>query len=113
MINSRIFNNVCHLDTIFRYINSNDIIPTTDCDCSEERVLKLGRACIKNNIKIEYNLSGTNHPVQRSFPSRSVIIQLIKEGAKIFIGSDSHHIDYFKSIIPLLKKEYKFLSIND
>ena len=100
MINSKIFKNICHIDTIFRYINDNDIKPEKDCDISENRVLDLGRLCVKNNIRIEYNLSGTKYPIGRSFPSLEIVNQLKLEGAQFFVGSDSHDIQYFESKIP-------------
>ncbi|TFG21800.1 MAG: histidinol-phosphatase HisJ family protein [Promethearchaeota archaeon] len=109
MIESKIFKNICHLDTIFRYINTKDFIPSFDTDVSDERVLNLGRLCIKNNLNIEYNLSGLKFPIGRPFPSKSVITQLKKEGANIFVGSDSHSINYFRTAIPKVKKAYKFL----
>ena len=109
MVSSQIFQNICHLDTIFRYINIRDLVPTLDTDISDDRVLNLGRLCIKNNISIEYNLSGLKFPIGRSFPNKSVIQQLKREGAKIFIGSDSHSIEYFERMIPLVKKEYRLL----
>ncbi|MFX0175290.1 MAG: hypothetical protein ACFE85_03555, partial [Candidatus Hodarchaeota archaeon] len=112
MIDSKIFKNICHIDTIFRYINKNDITPVDDCDISEERVLELGRMCIKNNIKIEYNLSGLRFPINRPFPSKNIASQLRKEGAKFFIGSDSHSVKFFEEIIPEVKKAYEFLNIN-
>ncbi len=109
MIRSKIFENICHLDTIFRYINLRDLTPTFDTDVSEERVLNLGRLCIKNNISIEYNLSGLKFPIKRPFPSKLVITQLKREGAKIFVGSDSHSINYFRTSISKVKKAYNFL----
>jgi len=109
MIKSKLFKNICHIDTIFRYINENDIKPPPDCDCSDQRVLELGRLCIKNNVKIEYNLSGVKFPIGRTFPSRGVIIQLKKEGAEIFIGSDSHNVDYFQAQIKNVKSSYNLL----
>jgi histidinol-phosphatase (PHP family) len=111
MIESRLFKNVCHIDTIFRYINKNDIIPEEDCNISEERVLELGRMCIKNNINIEYNLSGLKFPINRPFPSKEITSQLINEGANFFIGSDSHSINYFEEMIPEVKKAYEFLNL--
>jgi histidinol phosphatase-like PHP family hydrolase len=72
-------------------------------------ILELGRLCIKNKIRIEYNLSGFRYPVSRTFPSNNVIKQLKKEGAEVFIGSDSHTINYFRNLIPRVKKAYKFL----
>ncbi|MHA2181029.1 MAG: hypothetical protein ACXAAH_06375 [Promethearchaeota archaeon] len=110
MINSKIFKNICHIDVVFRYINENDIKPTKDCNISEERVLELGRMCITNNMKIEYNISGEKFPIGRPFPSKSIISQLIKEGCKYFVGSDSHSVDYFESQIPKVKKAYKHLN---
>jgi len=112
MIESKIFKNVCHIDTIFRYINENDIIPLDDCDVSQERVLDLGRLCIKNKIRIEYNLSGTKFPINRSFPSKEVAEQLKSERAKFFVGSDSHSLDFFKETIPKVKEAYNFLGMD-
>ena len=109
MIKSKIFKSICHIDTIFRYINEHDIKPPPDCDCSSERILELGRLCIKNNVKIEYNLSGVKFPIARSFPSKEVIMQLKKEGAQIFIGSDSHFVPYFQNQIKSVKDAYKLL----
>jgi histidinol phosphatase-like PHP family hydrolase len=111
MIKSKIFKNICHIDTIFRYINEYDIKPPPDCDCSDERVLELGRLCIKNNVSVEYNLSGAKFPIGRSFPSKEVIMQLKKEGARIFIGSDSHFVPYFQEQIKHIKNAYKLLDL--
>ena len=110
MINSKIFKNICHLDTIFRYINEHDIKPEEDCNVSEERVLELGRLCIKNNIHIEYNLSGKKFPIGRPFPSKTVISQLKKEGGIFFVGSDSHSVDYFESQVDKVKEAYLYLN---
>ncbi|MFX1376081.1 MAG: hypothetical protein ACFFA0_09735 [Promethearchaeota archaeon] len=110
MINSKIFKNICHLDTIFRYINENDIIPEDDCDVSEDRVLELGRLCIKNNTSVEYNLSGRKFSIGRPFPSEKVILQLKKEGGKVFVGSDSHSLDYFKDQITNVKRAYNYIN---
>ena len=112
MIRSKIFKNVCHIDTIFRYINDNDIKPEEDCNISNENVLELGRLCIKNKIRIEYNLSGLRFPIMRSFPSREVVRILKKEGAKFFVGSDSHSLDYFEKTIPKVKDAYIFIDLN-
>ncbi len=110
MINSGIFKNICHLDTIFRFINDNDIKPTEDCDTSDNRVLDLGRLCIKNKIAIEYNLSGLKFPINRPFPSKEVVTFLKREGASFFVGSDSHSLDYFENKIPKIEEAYNFLS---
>ncbi len=109
MIKSQIFQNICHIDTIFRYINNNEIKPSKDCDISDEKILNLGKLCIKNGINIEFNLSGSKYSYGKSFPSREIIIQLKKLGAKIFIGSDSHNLKYFKEKSLTVKKEYKFI----
>jgi HisJ family histidinol phosphate phosphatase len=109
MVKSKIFKNICHLDTIFRYINENDIMPTKDCNVSEERVLELGRVCINNKMRLEYNISGERFPIGRPFPSKSVISQLVKEGCKFFVGSDSHSLDYFENQITKVKDAYQYL----
>ncbi|UCC19718.1 MAG: histidinol-phosphatase HisJ family protein [Promethearchaeota archaeon] len=109
MIDSQIFKNICHIDTIFRYINNNEFIPTDDCNVSENRVLDLGRLCMKNRIKVELNLSGLRFPIKRTFPSMKVMQQLKKEGVEFFVGSDSHSLDYFKEQIPKVINTYKLL----
>jgi len=86
-----------------------DIIPTVDCNCSDERVIELGKLCIKNKIKIEYNLSGSKFSINRPFPSKTVITQLVKDGANFFVGSDSHSLKYFEKQIPKLKEAYNYL----
>jgi HisJ family histidinol phosphate phosphatase len=111
LINSRIFKNVCHVDTIFRYINDNDIVPEKNCDVSEDRVLNACRPCLINGIRIEYNLSGQKFPIQRPFPSKSVALQLKEEGAQFFVGSDSHDLKYFEQTIPKVINAYELLNI--
>ncbi|MFO8019173.1 MAG: histidinol-phosphatase HisJ family protein [Promethearchaeia archaeon] len=110
LIKSQIFENVCHLDTIFRYINEDDILPPKDCNISEERVLKLGQLCIENGIRIEYNLSGYKYSIGRPFPSKYVIKELTLKGAPVYVGSDSHSLEYFKQNVQNVKNAYKFLN---
>lgn len=112
MIDSKIFKNVCHIDTIFRYINENDLKPTKDCDTSDERILELGRSCINNKIQIEYNLSGERFSLGRTFPSKNIVLKLLKEGASFFVGSDSHSIKYFKDQIPKVIKANDLIKSN-
>jgi HisJ family histidinol phosphate phosphatase len=110
LIQSKIFKNICHIDTVFRYINENDIKPPKDVKKYDQEVLDLGRLCIKNKISVEYNLSGIKFPIGRSFPSKAIIYQLKEEGANIFVGSDSHDISYFQEQISEVKSAYEFLS---
>ncbi len=102
MIDSGLFKNICHIDTIFRYINENDIKPFKNIEEYDDDILELGRACIGNNIQIEYNISGIRHPIKRPFPSKSMALRLKGEGAKFFIGSDSHSIEVFQASVPLV-----------
>lgn len=111
MIESKIFKNICHIDTIYRYLNEQDIKPLEDCDISDERVLNLGRLCIKNKISIEYNLSGLHFPIDRPFPSKEIAKKLKKERARFFVGSDSHSVEIFQENISEVKNAYKFLGI--
>ncbi|MGV9173704.1 MAG: hypothetical protein ACOC35_14225, partial [Promethearchaeia archaeon] len=110
LIESNIFENICHIDTIFRYINRHDVVPPSDCDTSDDRILDLGRLCIENGIKIEYNLSGYKFPINRPFPSKKVVKELKLGGAQIYVGSDSHDIEYFKNNVQNVKNAYKFLN---
>ena len=111
MIESKIFKNICHIDTIYRYINEHDIKPLGDCDISDERVLNLGRLCIKNKIRIEYNLSGLRFPINRPFPSKEIAKKLKKERARFFVGSDSHTVENFQENSSKVKEACKFLGI--
>lgn len=111
MLESKIFKNVCHIDTIFRYINNNDIKPEKDCDVSDERVFELGKLCLNNKIHLEYNLSGLKYPIKRPFPSENVALKLKEKGVKFFIGSDSHSIEQFEKAIPELEKASKKLNL--
>ncbi len=110
MINSKIFKNICHIDTIFRYININDIKPTDNCDISDKRILDIGLLCINNNISIEYNLSGLRYSLNRPFPSKEIITNLKKKGGNIFVGSDSHDLNYFQDSILKIKEAYQYLN---
>jgi len=109
MVESKIFKNICHIDTIYRYINENDIKLEEDCNISNQSVLEVGRLCIRNKITIEYNLSGIRFPIKRPFPSREIVRILKEEGAKFFIGSDSHSLEYFENQIPKVKEAYHFI----
>ena len=111
MIESKIFKNICHIDTIYRYINEHDIKPLDDCNISDERVLNLGRLCIKKKISIEYNLSGLRFPINRPFPSKDIAKKLRAEKCRFFVGSDSHSVENFQEYISKVKSAYKFLGI--
>jgi HisJ family histidinol phosphate phosphatase len=110
LIQSKIFKNICHIDTIYRYINENDIKPPDDVKIDNDLVLELGKLCIKNKISIEYNLSGVKFPIGRSFPSKEIIYQLREKGANIFVGSDAHDIKYFQEQIPNIVSAYDYLN---
>ena len=111
MIESKIFKNICHIDTIYRYINEHDIKPLDDCNISDERVLNLGRLCIKKKISIEYNLSGLRFPINRPFPSKDIAKKLRAEKCRFFVGSDSHSVENFQEYISKVKSAYKLLGI--
>jgi HisJ family histidinol phosphate phosphatase len=110
LIQSKIFKNICHIDTIYRYINKDDIKPPKELNTSDDTVLELGQLCIKNKISIEYNLSGFKFPIGRSFPSKEVVYNLRENGANFFVGSDSHDIIYFKDQVPKVKDAYDFIN---
>ena len=109
MIESGLFQNICHIDTIFRFINDNDILPDRDIKDYNNQIYELGEDCINRNIRIEYNLSGLRHPIRRPFPSREMALKLKEAGAKFFIGSDSHSLEAFKINITRVKEAFKWL----
>ena len=50
MIESKIFKNICHIDTIYRYINEHDIKPLDDCDISDNEFLIWGVYVLKTKL---------------------------------------------------------------
>jgi HisJ family histidinol phosphate phosphatase len=109
MIESEIFSNICHIDTVFRYINSSEIKPPKDLRDYETKIVNLGEKCIEKGISVEYNLSGTRFSLGRPFPSFKMMKYLIQKGLNYFVGSDSHSLEYFKSQILNVKKAYEVL----
>ena len=91
-------------------------IPLSDIfldDHDHKRVdqTQIEKQLIKDKIRIEYNLSGVRFPIKRSFPSKEIAKQLKSEGAKFFVGSDSHSVEFFEETIPKVKQAYEFLGL--
>jgi HisJ family histidinol phosphate phosphatase len=105
MIKSGLFTAIAHIDTIYRYCGS--IIPRIDQYQNSEfggytqRIIEL---CIKNNIWIEYNLSGFRYSLNRPFPPEKMVKKYSKLGAKFFVGSDCHTIPTFNRFVPKIKE---------
>jgi HisJ family histidinol phosphate phosphatase len=105
MIKSGLFTAIAHIDTIYRYCGSI-ILGEKKYQNSEyggytQRIIEL---CIKNNIWIEYNLSGFRYSVNRPFPPEEMVKKFSKLGAKWFVGSDCHTIPTFNRFVPKIKK---------
>lgn len=107
-IRSQLFDGIAHLDGVMRFIplypDNTHILPQW-----HESTLDLGRLCHQMNVLIEVNLRGLNHPWGRSHPSLSIIDDLVKSGAKFYLGSDSHGLQEFLSTIPSLKQMHTHL----
>ncbi len=110
-IRSKLFDGIAHLDVVMRF---RPLYPNNMHIESQwrESTLDLGRLCQKMNVLIEVNLGGLNHPWGHSHPSLSIIDDLVKSGAKFYLGSDSHGLQQFLAIIPHLKLMYAYLTKN-
>lgn len=102
MVKSKIFKAIAHIDTIYRFCGSFiDRKPEYE---NNNRIKKIANLCRDNDIWIEYNLSGIRYPIGRPFPNENLITEFRKQGAKIFVGSDSHSVQTFKQFIPEVKR---------
>ncbi|MHA1689589.1 MAG: PHP domain-containing protein [Promethearchaeota archaeon] len=111
MIDSNLFKNICHVDSIFRYLNDNDIKLDRPIEVHDDFFIALGKECAKKGIKLEFNLSGIRYPIQRPFPSLELALKLKQEGVRFFIGSDSHSLKHFKYHVAQIKEMTDFFKI--
>ena len=104
MINSGLFSAIAHPDVIFRFCTNQDL--ENKKYEVDERLIEILKPCISNNILIELNISGLYFEVGRTFPSETVVNHLLANGAKFFVGSDSHSVHDFEKRILNVRKAH-------
>ena len=110
MVKSKIFKAITHPDTIFRYCKG--FIPFDEKYDNHSRTQDIIDLCIETDTWFEINLSGYRYPINRPFPPNDMVSEALKNGAKIFVGSDSHAINTFEQFIPKIKHANNFVKDN-
>ncbi|MHA2314487.1 MAG: histidinol-phosphatase HisJ family protein [Candidatus Hermodarchaeia archaeon] len=95
-IQSQLFTGIAHIDGVMRflplYLGSSEVTSLW-----KQRTKELGILCQNQNVLIEVNLRGLNHPWRRIHPDPQMIDELIQSGAQFFVGSDSHSLKDFEN----------------
>ncbi len=107
MVSSNLFRNLCHIDIVFRYINPHFCNYLIDEQAIFNELVEIGKICEQKGVSIECNLSGLRHLIGRPYPSNKVISEYIKQGIRVYVGSDSHSVNNFRKNIPLVKETYE------
>lgn len=114
LIKLRRFDVVAHPDVIFRF-QSYESLPQQIKSQYREKILELGWLCEKNKTFLEVNLSGLRYSWKNSLPREDILTQLRMEEIPMVVGSDSHQLADFTSIVSkiryfnnLLNKNWKF-----
>ncbi|MFX1566289.1 MAG: PHP domain-containing protein [Promethearchaeota archaeon] len=92
---SKLFDGIAHIDGVMRFVpfypHDQQLI-----EFWQQRTLELGKLCQRQEVLIEINLRGQQQPWGRFHPSQPIITELIRSGARFYVGSDSHSLPDFK-----------------
>ena len=100
MVDDQIFDAVAHPDVIYRFLEREKVANTNPEYLHDLRVVELGKRCIETYPLMEVNLSGFFKSWGQSFPKEEFVYNLLAEGTKFIVGSDSHSPqDFEKSIL--------------
>jgi HisJ family histidinol phosphate phosphatase len=107
-IQSQLFAGIAHIDGVMRffplYSGSSEVTSLW-----KQRTKELGLLCRNQDVLIEVNLRGLNHPWGRIHPDPQIIDELILSGAQFFVGSDSHSLKDFENTAPQLCQMNSYL----
>ncbi|WP_457557702.1 histidinol-phosphatase HisJ family protein [Candidatus Harpocratesius sp.] len=111
MIDSKRFDVIAHPDVIFRFVSFSTL--SKEIQNNYRRYLfDIAWLCDKTKTFMEINLSGYRYQWQDSFPKESLLAHFRLEDIPMVIGSDSHEISYFSSIVPKIRKLNNLLKNN-
>ncbi len=88
MLEYKYFDVVCHLDIIKKFNRK------TSRECEEKLEDKFDEILSKisyNDLTVEINTSGYDHPVKELYPSENLLLKCHKKGINITLGSDAHN----------------------
>lgn len=100
MVDSRIFDVVCHIDVVKKFGRQP---PAWFHENLDEILTKIGY----NGLTVEINTSGFIHPAKSSYPDSRTVKKCAEKGIFVTLGSDAHRPDqvgqYFDRACDLLK----------
>jgi histidinol-phosphatase (PHP family) len=99
MLDYRYFDVICHIDLIKKFGQK----PSRSFEKEFDEILSI----IKDeNLTVEVNTSGYDHPVGDIYPSLEILKKCHEQGIRITLGSDAHHPanvgNHFERVIPIL-----------
>lgn len=102
------FDVICHIDLIKKFGRK----PSGPV---EEKIDKILSIIKRNNVTVEVNTSGYNHPVGEIYPSPDILAKCREQEISITLGSDAHHPaeigqHYDKAFPLLLSSGYRCLA---
>ena len=108
MLDYDYFDVICHIDLIKKFGRK----PSRPV---EEKIDKILSIIKRNNLTVEVNTSGYNHPVGEIYPSPDILAKCREQEISITLGSDAHHPaeigqHYDKAFPLLLSSGYRCLA---
>ena len=99
MLDYRYFDVICHIDLIKKFGRK----PSRSFEKELDEILSI----IKDeNLTVEVNTSGYDHPVGEIYPSLEILKKCHELGIRITLGSDAHHPAnvgiHFERVVPTL-----------
>ncbi|MFX0101618.1 MAG: PHP domain-containing protein [Candidatus Hodarchaeota archaeon] len=103
---SRMFNGFAHLDVVYRFCGDGGILPGVEKYIQDRRTWDAMVECVNQDIVIEVNIRGFDHPWNTTYPAENLLVKFKKEceNPLFFVGSDAHHVKTFKRLFPVIQK---------
>ncbi len=107
-IHSELFDGIAHIDGVMRFVPTYPHYQEL-LQYWQKRSTALCLLCRDKQQLIELNLRGLYFPWGRTHPSLPMVTELVKAGAKFFVGSDSHAVEDFLKAEPRVKQAIDIL----
>jgi len=102
-ISSGLFDGIAHINGVTRFASLFSEFKQVEEFCTA-RTLDVGLLCCKLGVVIEVNLGGLRHPWRKTYPPLDLVDRLAEDGARFFVGSDSHTVESFVDSLPLIQE---------
>ncbi len=108
MLDYDYFDVICHIDLIKKFGRK----PSRSFEKEFDKILSIIKG---NDVTVEVNTSGYNHPVGEIYPSPDILKKCHEQGISITLGSDAHHPkdvgQHYERALPLLLSfGYRYLA---